>query len=187
MEVGLDVLTPPFHTSHRLQPLDVGVFAPYKQAFKRYRDAWVMHYPRRPTTKQILAMWVSYGLQQALNRLNIEGSFRGIGIWPYNEHTIDNYLGPSQQFQSTSTPAIHIANKIRTMQDEQHNREDSQYQNNKEGEEDLVLLEIQGGEIPSHQEPVEHYFVGTTTRPESDIESNNSHDEHHGHENFHER
>ena len=80
MEVGLDVLTLPSHTSHRLQPLDVGVFAPYKQAFKRYRDAWIMRYPRCPATKQILAMWVSYGLQRALSRSNIEGGLRGTGI-----------------------------------------------------------------------------------------------------------
>ena len=62
MQVGLDVLTLPSHTSHRLQPLDVGVFVPYKRAFKRYRDTWVMRHPRRPPTKQILAMWISLGL-----------------------------------------------------------------------------------------------------------------------------
>ena len=95
MKVVLDVLTFPSHTSHRLQPLDVGVFAPYKRAFKRYRDAWIMHYPGCTATKQILAMWVSYGLQRAPSRSNIEGGFRGTRVWPYNEHTVDNYLGPS--------------------------------------------------------------------------------------------
>jgi hypothetical protein len=35
MQVGLDLLTLPSHTSHRLQPLDVTVFGPFKKAFKR--------------------------------------------------------------------------------------------------------------------------------------------------------
>ena len=38
-EVGLDLLTLPSHTSHWLQPLDVGVFVPFKRYFKKYRDA----------------------------------------------------------------------------------------------------------------------------------------------------
>ena len=38
MEVGLDLVTLPSHTSHRLQLLDVSIFAPFKKAFKRYRD-----------------------------------------------------------------------------------------------------------------------------------------------------
>ena len=38
-EVRLDLLILPNYTSHRLQPLDVGVFAPFKRYFKRYRDA----------------------------------------------------------------------------------------------------------------------------------------------------
>ena len=42
IDVGLDLLTLPSHTSHRLQPLDVNIFAPFKKSFKRYSDAWVM-------------------------------------------------------------------------------------------------------------------------------------------------
>ena len=36
MEVGLDVITLPSHTNHRLQPLDVSVFGPFKRYFRRY-------------------------------------------------------------------------------------------------------------------------------------------------------
>ena len=38
-EMGLDLLILPSHMSHKLQPLDVDVFAPFKCYFKRYRDA----------------------------------------------------------------------------------------------------------------------------------------------------
>ena len=62
MDVGLDLLTLPSHTSHRLQPLDVSIFAPFKKSFRCYRDAWVMKNRGKGTCKEILAMWMSLGL-----------------------------------------------------------------------------------------------------------------------------
>ena len=44
MELGLDTISLPSHTSHALQPLDVACFAPFKTAFRKQRDAWtVLH------------------------------------------------------------------------------------------------------------------------------------------------
>ena len=63
MEVGLDLVILPSHTSHRLQPLDVGVFAPYKKAFQKYRDAWVLKHLGQCAGKKFLALWISLGLQ----------------------------------------------------------------------------------------------------------------------------
>ena len=62
MEGGLDLVILPSHTSHRLQPLDVSIFTPFKKAFKRYMDAWVLRYKGKGAGKQILAMWISTGL-----------------------------------------------------------------------------------------------------------------------------
>jgi hypothetical protein len=55
MAIGLDLLTLPSHTSHRLQPLDVSVFGPFKRAFKRYRDAWTLQHCGRDASKMVLA------------------------------------------------------------------------------------------------------------------------------------
>jgi hypothetical protein len=55
MEVGLDLITLPSHTSHRLQPLDVSVFASFKRAFWHYRDAWTLQNRGQGATNQILA------------------------------------------------------------------------------------------------------------------------------------
>jgi hypothetical protein len=59
MQIGLDLLTLPSHTSHRLQPLDVSVFRPFKCAcrarFRGYRDAWTLHHRGHPTQKEVLA------------------------------------------------------------------------------------------------------------------------------------
>ena len=75
MEVGLDLVTLLLHTSHHLQPLGVSIFAPFKKAFKRYRDAWVLRHRDKGARKQILAMWVSIGLQRALTNSNIIAKF----------------------------------------------------------------------------------------------------------------
>ena len=100
MEVGLDVLTLPSHTSHRLQPLDVVVFAPYKRGFRKYRNVWVAHHLGSPTTKQCgcLAIEVTLGLRKALTISNIQARFHATRIWPINAHAMDKYLGPSKQF-----------------------------------------------------------------------------------------
>jgi hypothetical protein len=38
-DIGLDMITLPFHTSHALQPLDVYCFKPFKTIVKKVRDA----------------------------------------------------------------------------------------------------------------------------------------------------
>ena len=101
MEVGLDLVILLSHTSHRLQPLDVSVIAPFKRGFKRYRDAWVLHNRGRGAGKQVLAMWVSGGLHKALTPENIKAGFRATGIWPLDPHAVDQHLGPATPFSKS--------------------------------------------------------------------------------------
>ena len=71
MQVGLDLVILPSHTSHRLQPLNVNVFGPFKKAFKRYRDAWTLQNTGHGVSKMVLAQWVSGELQKSLTKSNI--------------------------------------------------------------------------------------------------------------------
>ena len=98
MEVGLDLVTLPSHTLHRLQPLDISFFAPFKCGFKRYKDAWVLQNRKHGASKEILAMWVSVGLYRAMTSTNIKDGFSSPGIWPLDAHAVDWYLGPSRPF-----------------------------------------------------------------------------------------
>jgi hypothetical protein len=98
MAVGLDLLTLPSHTSHRLQPLDVSVFGPFKRAFKRYKDAWTLQHCGRGASKMVLAHWVSAALQKSLTESNIKVGFQSTGIWPFNSGAVNQYMTPSQQF-----------------------------------------------------------------------------------------
>ena len=146
MEVGLDILTLPSHTSHRLQPLDVSVFGPFKRAFKRYRDAWTLQHCGRGATKMVLAQWVSAALQKSLTESNIKAGFRSIGIWPLNSRAVDQYITPSLQFTHT-------------------NGTDDQ-------DDDTDVDEELEGYSQEPQPPMEQYFIGTC---EPIVESGGAH------------
>jgi hypothetical protein len=57
MVVGLDLLTLPSHTSHRLQPLDISVFRPFKRAFKKCRDAWILEHCGIDNPVALITRW----------------------------------------------------------------------------------------------------------------------------------
>lgn len=148
MDVGLDIITLPSHTSHRLQPLDVSIFGPFKRAFKRYRDAWTLRNKGRGATKQVLAQWVSVGLQRALTVSNIQAGFRSTGIWPLNPRAVDKYLAPSEQFVQVDGEVADAGT-------------DSEEEPEHGGGEDHVLEEIASDRIPSSQPSRHHFYVGT--------------------------
>jgi hypothetical protein len=103
---GLDLLTLPSHTSHRLQPLDCSVFQPFKCAFRGYRDAWTLQNRGRAAQKEDLAEWVSLALERALTPRNIMQGFKGIGIWPLNHEAVVGKMGPFEQFHNISLPGL---------------------------------------------------------------------------------
>ena len=43
--LGINLLTLPAHTTHRLQPLDVSVFSPFKNYFRSEHTAWMAKNP----------------------------------------------------------------------------------------------------------------------------------------------
>ncbi|XP_041961220.1 jerky protein homolog-like [Alosa sapidissima] len=70
--IGIVLLTLPPHTSHRMQPLDVTVYGPFKTQYSRALDGW-MRSPR-----------------------NITSGFRSTGIFPYNQDIFpDEAFAPS--------------------------------------------------------------------------------------------
>lgn len=98
-KVGLDLISLPSHTSHKLQPLDVSVFKPFKGFFRQYRDFWMSRYVDEPAGKETLAQWVSLSLKKALTASNICSGFRATGIHPLNKHAIDEDMGPSRVYR----------------------------------------------------------------------------------------
>lgn len=75
----------PPHCSHRLQPLDVGVYGLFKNYVSKYQTAWMYNNPGKTMTIYDLPGIVKDSLPLALNPSNIMSGFRKSGIWPLNE------------------------------------------------------------------------------------------------------
>lgn len=84
---GIVILTFPPHCSHRLQPLDVSVYSPFK-AFYNQKCTYRMtiEKPGIPITIYNVAELVGKAFPQAFTPANIITGLKKAGIWPYDEN-----------------------------------------------------------------------------------------------------
>lgn len=75
-KLGIDLLTLPTHTTHKLQPLDVSVFGPFKNYFKSERVAWMAKNPGVEVKRFKLTELASKAFRRALTPSNIKAGFR---------------------------------------------------------------------------------------------------------------
>ena len=89
---GIDILTLPPHTSHRLQPLDVTVFEPIKTRYRNEMARWMRQNPQRVTTYDVCELFGAAYLTNASPDKAVSG-FRVCGIVPVNRDifTEDDY------------------------------------------------------------------------------------------------
>lgn len=79
---GIHVVSFPPHCSHRLQPLDVSVFGPFKSAINKQFETFMRMNPGRPVQIFDIPAMVSRALELAATEVNIKAGFRSTGIWP---------------------------------------------------------------------------------------------------------
>lgn len=87
------MLSFPPHCTHRLQPLDVGVNAPFKNYCAKAQDNWMRNNPGKTMSIYEIPEIVKYALPLAVTPVNVMSAFRKAGIWPYdpNVFTEDDY------------------------------------------------------------------------------------------------
>lgn len=83
-ENGIHILSFPPHCSHRLQPLDVGVFFPFKNAANQICKDWVKMNPGRVMRIYDLPPVFAEALKKGATEINIASGFKNTGIWPLN-------------------------------------------------------------------------------------------------------
>lgn len=83
-DAGVHVLTLHPHTSGKLQPLDVGVYSPFKVYYNAAIDSWLMRNPGKPVTIYDLGEIIGIAFQKAMTPLNITKSFAKCGIYPFD-------------------------------------------------------------------------------------------------------
>ena len=107
-ENDIHILCLPSHTSHLLQPLDVGVFHSFKHFFNKACSDLLVSRPGSVVTTQDLASLVASAWVKALIPLNIMSGFRKCGIYPLNPGVItDRQTAPSKALcppQESSVP-----------------------------------------------------------------------------------
>ena len=110
----IHLLCLPSHTSHVLQPLDVGVFKSFKSLFSKVCTQYMAKNPGRVITEDILSSLVGNALAQSHTPINIFSGFKKAGIYPFNPGEVsDRQLAPSKAHnnQLSQVPLQFLQNK----------------------------------------------------------------------------
>lgn len=102
MQNAIDLLILPPHTSHQLQPLDVGVFAPLKHALACETDAALFYDTTQVEFPRVTVHWVEMYIrarERAFTSHNILSVWRSAGLVPSSPVTVlgklPRRLGPA--------------------------------------------------------------------------------------------
>lgn len=110
---GVTVLTLHPHTSAKLQPLDVGVFGPFKTFFNGAIDSWLLRNPGKPITIYDLAECIGTAYNRAMTPMNIINSFKSCGIFPFDRNIFtDIDFLPSEVTNRPFAEDLHTTEKI---------------------------------------------------------------------------
>ena len=80
-ENHIDILTLPSHTSHKMQPLDVGFFSPLKAKFNEAMISWQNQNRYRKPQELDIPLILRPAYENAAKPETAINSFRATGIW----------------------------------------------------------------------------------------------------------
>ena len=83
---GVTILTIPPHSSHKMQPLDISVFAPFKVYYNDAVKSWLLNHPGVPITIYEIASCVNIAYEKSFTITNIQSGFRKSGIFPFDKN-----------------------------------------------------------------------------------------------------
>lgn len=86
------MLSIPPHTSHKLQPLNVGVYGPFKTYFEQEIYTFQKQYPGRIINELDISRLFSPAFLKAAAPMNAINAFRATGIWPFNKFVFDEEI-----------------------------------------------------------------------------------------------
>jgi hypothetical protein len=85
-EKNIVILTLPPHCSHKLQPLDVGVFYSFKVFIGYEHDKWLLNNPGKTITIYEIGEFLKNAYSESFTKENIESGFRATGIFPFDRN-----------------------------------------------------------------------------------------------------
>ena len=135
-ENNVVILTLPPHCSHRLQPLDVSVFGPFKGFYKVALNNWIINHPGRTASIYNIPKFSKEAYEKALTIKNISAGFRKTGIFPFNAQVFseEDFLCSYVSDRPFSTPTESASGKspenILNDENEQLNKQSCSRDNN---------------------------------------------------------
>ena len=96
----------PSHSSHLLQPLDVGCFAPLKRAYGKQVEDFIRNGINHITKLEFLPAFKA-AFEASFTQSNIKGGFRGAGLVPYDPEAVISKL--DVQLRTPTPPAAEDA------------------------------------------------------------------------------
>lgn len=96
-ENNIIILTLPPHCSHRMQPLDVAVYGPFKARYKVALNNWLVSNPGKTVSLYEVAGFVNVAYSESFSIHNICKSFLKTGLYPFNSSifTENDFLASS--------------------------------------------------------------------------------------------
>ena len=114
----------PPHASHKLQPLDVGFFGPFKTAYSIECDNWMVGHPGRPITHKEVAGLFRAAYYRVGNLERPINAFKATGIYPFRPTIFDEvdflpsdvtYRPLDEAVPSISAPATRSSSPAHTV------------------------------------------------------------------------
>lgn len=99
----------PAHSSHILQPLDVGCFGPLKKAYGREIEGLMRARITHITKSDFLPAFCA-AFKAAMTQKNIQGAFRGAGLISFNPKSVLSRLDVRQRTPSPIEAALELPN-----------------------------------------------------------------------------
>lgn len=81
---GLCIVTFSPHCSHKLQPLDVCIYGPFKRYYASYCDSWLTTHPGNAISIYDVTKMAGQAFIRSFSLENITAAFRTTGISPFN-------------------------------------------------------------------------------------------------------
>lgn len=93
-ENGIEMVSFPPHTSHRLQPLDLTIFGPLKRAYSNECSIFMRQHPHKKITPYDVAEIFNLAFVKIASIDKAQKGFQISGIWPYNPNVFgeDDFL-----------------------------------------------------------------------------------------------
>jgi hypothetical protein len=97
MDLKILVVIYPPHSTHRMQPLDVGCFAPLATYYSQNLEAFTSSSEglTRMSKREFFRIWPAW--QKAFTKKNVASSWSKTGLVPWNPEVVLNQLKPAQE------------------------------------------------------------------------------------------